>query len=170
MMKYLHPFIALVAAAPALFASPMPAKADLLATNSVRAHYLGTLDVPCRHLTADCPDKCDHATTAARFRVLANEHYEKTGKYGDDKMAPGSIVLIDIKRPTPGQDDAAIFSAISKLKVGDTVHMTQAHYYGEIGNTLTPFRPVTRIEVEQKAPAVPATPAAPAGDYSTMPL
>ncbi len=166
-MKYsILPLIA----APALFAAPMPEKADLLATNSVSAHYLGTIDIPCRHLTADCPDKCNHASTVARFRVIANNEYQKLNKYGDDKMEPGSIVFIDIKNPTPGQDDAAIVNFISTLKIGATVRFTQAHYYGPVGNVVTPFRPVTKIELAEKTPAVPATPPAPAGDYSTMPL
>ncbi len=170
-MKHIITTISLaVAAAASLSASPMPAKADLLASNTVQAHYLGTMDIPCRHLTADCPDKCDHATKVARFRVLKNQDYQKPGKYGDDKMEPGSIVMVDIKKPTPGQDDEKLFDFIDKLKVGATVRFTQAHYYGDFGHSMLPFRPITHIEVEEKAPRVPATPAAPAGDYSVMPL
>lgn len=167
-MKYL--IALLTAAVPALFATPMPDKADLLASNTVRAHYLGTLDIPCRHRTADCPDKCNHATRVARFRVLRNQDYQKASEYGDDKMEPGSIVMIDIKNPTPGQDDAQLFSFIGKLKVGATVRFTQAHYYGDFGHAMLPFRPVTHIEVEEIAPSVPAIPPAPVGDYSVMPL
>lgn len=158
------------AAATSLSAAPMPAKADLLATNTVRAHYLGTLDIPCRHRTADCPDKCDHATKVARFRVLQNQNYQKLGEYGDDKMEPGSIVMVDIKKPTPGQEDKLLFSFIGKLQVGATVRFTQAHYYGDFGHALLPFRPVTHIEVEEKAPRVPATPPTRVGDHSIMPL
>lgn len=167
-MKYL--IALLTAAVPALFATPMPDKADLLASNTVRAHYLGTLDIPCRHRTADCPDKCNHATRVARFRVLQNQDYQKASEYGDDKMEPGSIVMIDIKNPTPGQDDAQLFSFIGKLKVGATVRFTQAHYYGDFGHAMLPFRPVTHIEVEEITPRVPAIPPAPVGDYSVMPL
>lgn len=167
-MKYL--IALLIAAVPALFATPMPEKADLLASNTVRAHYLGTLDIPCRHLTADCPDKCNHATRVARFRVLQNQDYQKSGEYGDDKMEPGSIVMIDIKNPTPGQKDSQLFSFIGKLEVGATVRFTQAHYYGDLGHAMLPFRPVTHIEVEETVPRVPAIPPVRGGDNSVMPL
>ena len=170
-MKSIHSLIAIAAlAAPALFASPLPQKADLLASNTVVAHYLGTIEVPCRHMTADCPDKCGHGTKAARFRVLQNEDYQLTGKYGDDKITPGSILMVDIKKPTPGQDDAAVFEFLDTIKVGDKVRLTQKHYYAEIGRTLTPVRPITAIEKVQTTDRVPAMPAAPAGDYSIMPL
>lgn len=162
--------IILSAAAPALMASPLPEDAKLLASNSVETHYLGTMELPCRHMTADCPDKCDHATKVARFRVLRNMNYKQHDTYGDDAIAPGSILMIDIKNPTPGQDDAALFSFISKLKAGDKVRLTQQHYYGRQGNAMLPFRPVTHIEVDEQKPAIPAAPPAPAGDYSVMPL
>ena len=170
-MKSIHCLIAIAAlAAPALFASPLPQKADLLASNTVVAHYLGTIEIPCRHMTADCPDKCDHGTKAARFRVLQNEDYQLTGKYGDDKMEPGSILMIDIKKPTPGQDDAAVFEFLDTIKVGDKVRLTQKHYYADFGKRVTPVRPVTAIEKVATTDRVPAMPAAPAGDYSIMPL
>ncbi len=165
-----HLLFILSAAAPALMASPLPEKAELLATNEVEAHYLGTVKIPCRHLTADCPDKCNHATEVARFRVLKNMKYELTAKYGDDAYTPGSIVMIDIKNPTPGQNDEAVHHFIGNLKVGDKVRFTQKHYYGEINNLSEPFRPVTHIEVDEKQPVIPAAPPAPEGDYSVMPL
>ncbi len=165
-----HVMFLLAAAAPALIATPLPDNAELLAVNAVEAHYLGTLKIPCRHRTADCPDKCNHATEVARFRVLKNIKYECPGKYGDDAYAPGSMVMIDIKNPTPGQDDEALFRFIGNLKLGAKVRFTQKHYYGEINNLTEPFRPVTHMEVDETAPRVPACPPAPGGDYSVMPL
>lgn len=162
--------IALFSAASTLFAAPMPEKAELLASNTVVAHYMGTIEQPCRHLTADCPDKCDHATKAARFRVLKNEAYQQLGKYGDEAIAPGSIMYVDVKKLTPGQDDAALFNFIDTIKVGDTVRLTQKHYYGQIGNAMLPFRPVTAIEKVEKPLPTPATPAAAPGDYSVAPI
>ena len=167
-MKYLISLM--TAAVPALFATPMPEGAQLLASNTVVAHYLDVLELPCRHLTADCPDKCNHATRVARFRVVKNEAYNQADKYGDDKITPGSIMMVDIKNPTPGQDDKAVAELIASLRAGDTVRLTQEHRYGQIGDCVTPFRPITAAEKVEKKPAVPATPAAPAGDYSTMPL
>ena len=168
-MKYASILLSLLAI-PALQASPMPENAQILATNTFEATYLGLMELPCRGMTADCPDKCDHATKVARFRVTQNVDYAQNSEYGDDKVTPGSIVMIDIKKPTPGQDDAAVFETIDTLKLGDKVIMTQDHCYGEIGDLVTPFRPVTKLEIIPGAKEeIPAT-EAPAGDYSACPI
>ena len=168
----MNKFIPLMAAilAPSLFAAPVKGKADLLASNTVIARFDGFTEIPCRHMTADCPDKCDHATKVARFRVLKNENYRLVGKYGDDKMEPASMLMVDVKKPTPGQDDAAVFEAIDALKLGDKVRLTQKHYYGDFGHEVAPFRPVTQIEKVASPDKVPACPEAPAGDYSVAPI
>lgn len=153
-MKFINTIIAIAALAiPSLTAAPMPAKADLLATNTVTAVYMGTQEHPCMFRTALCPDRCGHATKVANFQVLDNEDYKKPGKYGDDKAEPGSVIMVDVKNDTPGQD-AAVNNLISTLQPGDVVRMTQDHYYGEIDDCMTPFRPVTKIEkLDKKTPA-----------------
>ena len=162
--------ITLAAMAPSLFASPLPEKADLLATNTVIARFDGYTDIPCRFMTADCPDKCDHATKVARFRVTKNVDYAQNSEYGDEKVAPGSIVMVDVKKPTPGQEDEAVFSLIDQMELGTKVIMTQDHYYGEIGDLVAPFRPVTKLEIIPGAKAEIPTTEAPAGDYSACPI
>ena len=158
-MKKLFP-IMLAAMAPSLFASPMPEKADLLATNTVIARFDGYTDIPCRFMTADCPDKCDHATKVANFTVLVNENYAQPGKYGDDKAEVGTVVMVDMKKPTPGQDDAAVYSLVDSLKPGDTVRLTQDHYYVDTEKAAYPVRPVTKLEKVEKPAAAPEVPAA----------
>lgn len=166
-MKHINTIIAIAALAmPSLFAAPMPAKAELLASNTVTAVYVGTQERPCMFRTALCPDRCDHAAKVANFQVLDNEDYKKPGKYGDDKAEAGSVIMVDVKNDTPGQE-AAVNELISTLKPGDVVRMTQDHYYGEIGNCMTPFRPVTKIEkLDKKAPAPEAKPE----QYPVMPI
>lgn len=158
-MKKLLP-IALAALAPSLFASPISGKADLLASNTVIARFDGFTDIPCRHMTADCPDRCDHATKVARFTVLLNEDYEQLGKYGDDKAEVGSTLMVDVKKPTPGQDDAAVFAAMDTLKPGDSVRLTQDHLYVDDNGNMYPVRPVTKIEKVETPAAAPQLPAA----------
>lgn len=145
-MKAHNIITAMALAAASAFASPMPEKADLLASNTVLARFDGYTDIPCRFMTADCPDRCDHATKVANFTVIANEDYKRPGKYGDDKAEVGSVVMVDMKKPTPGQNDRAVYDFIDSLKPGDTVRLTQDHYYGEIGSAVMPFRPVTKME------------------------
>lgn len=166
-MKKLLPLV-MAAMAPSLFASPLPEKADLLATNTVIARFEGYTDIPCRFMTADCPDKCDHATKVANFTVLQNENYDQLGKYGDDKAEVGSVMMVDMKKATPGQDDKAVFATVDSLKPGDTVRLTQDHYYVNTERAAYPVRPVTKLEKVDKpanaaeVPAsVPATPIQP---------
>lgn len=167
-MTRLIPIISLSVSA--AVASPLPQQAELLAVNNVEAHYLGTVHIPCRHKTADCPDNCNHGYTAARFRVVRNLNYEKISQYGDDSIAPGSWLYINISAPTPGQDDQAIFRFVGNLKIGDTVRLTQKHYYGQHGNNIEPFRPITAMERDEKSAKVPATPPAAPGQYPVMPI
>ena len=151
-MKKLFPLM-MAAMAPSLFASPMPEKADLLATNTVIARFDGYTDIPCRFMTADCPK-------VANFTVLVNENYAKPGKYGDDKAEVGTVVMVDMKKPTPGQDDAAVYSLVDSLTPGDTVRLTQDHYYVDTERAAYPVRPVTKLEKVEKPAAAPEGPAA----------
>ena len=155
--------------ASALFAAPMPEKAELLASNTVVAQYMGTQERPCYFRTALCPDRCDHAAKVANFVVLVNENYSKPGKYGDDKAEVGSVIMIDMKNDIPGQDEA-VNKLIETLQPGDTVRLTQDHYYGEIGCCMTPFRPVTKMEKAEKPDNAPEVPAEQAEQHPVMPI
>ena len=168
-MKLVNHIVAVAAlVAPSLFAAPMPENAELLATNSVVAVYTGTQERPCMHRTALCPDRCDHGAKVAVFRVLRNDNYSCPGKYGDDKAEVGSVIMIDVRNEVPGQDDS-VKALIATLNPGDTVAMTQDHYYGEIGCCMTPFRPVTKIEKVEKPADAPELPAL-APQHHVMPL
>lgn len=155
--------------ASALFAAPMPEKAELLASNTVVAQYMGTQERPCYFRTALCPDRCDHAAKVANFVVLVNENYSKPGKYGDDKAEVGSVIMIDMKNDIPGQDEA-VNKLIETLQPGDTVRLTQDHYYGEIGCCMTPFRPVTKMEKAEKPDNAPEVPAEQPEQHPVMPI
>lgn len=118
---------------------------ELLARNTVLAVYENTVEQPCRFMTADCPDRCDHATRAAIFRVLKNEDYAKPGQYGDDKMEAGSHVYINIRKDEPGQAPK-VRELISELKPGDHVRMTVHHNYVKDETAHYPARPVVQME------------------------
>lgn len=150
--------VATLLTAPLLSAAPMPEKADLLASNTVIAQYIGTTERPCMFRTALCPDRCDHAATIAEFRVLKNVDYQRVGKYGDDKAEVGSVVMVDLRHEEPGQDPS-VNQTIRSLKPGDTVQLTQDHYYGQVGCAMTPFRPIRKIEKVERPADAPELPA-----------
>ena len=158
--------VALVSAL-SLEAAPLPAKADLLASNTVTAQFLGTRRIPCMGRTALCPDRCGHAASVAVFRVLSNEAYSKPGKYGDDKPEPGSEILIDAAADVPGQE-AAVLKTLASLTPGDTVRLTQKHYYADMGEVLMPIRPITELKVMEKTRT--PLPPLPENPYPLMPI
>lgn len=122
-----------------------PDEAALLASNTVVAEYTETQDRPCRFMTADCPDRCDHAARVAVFRVIRNEDYQCHGKYADEKMEPNAPVFINLKKDEPGQAPE-VRPLLESLQRGDTVRMTVNHYYIQSGPVHYPVRPVVRIE------------------------
>ncbi len=126
-----------------LHAAPLP-PAKELARNEVLAFYKGTKEIPCRHRTAQCPNRCDHATTVAVFEVGRNLDYKKPGEYGDAKAERGSMIYVDIKKDIEGQS-ADVAKLIKTLKPAALVHMTQVHYYVTKDNSSYPVRPVVQI-------------------------
>ena len=165
-------FLMMAALLPAVFAAPLPEKAELLASNTVVAQFLGMQERPCYFRTALCPDRCDHATKAAQFRVLSNEAYEKPGKYGDDKAAAGNMLVVDARTDVPGQPDD-MRQKLAELKPGQLVRITQKHYYADLGDVVMPVRPITQLEVLNGGACkdIPSAPQDPANhDHEVMPL
>lgn len=128
-----------------LSAAPLPEKAEMLATNTVVAKYIDTVDLPCRFMTALCPDRCNHATKLARFEVISNENYEHPGKYGDEKLEKGDTATVDVQKEVLGQSPE-VAKLISELKSGDEVKLTITHYYVQQGQGQFPVRPAVSIE------------------------
>ena len=165
-------YLMMAAMVPSVFASPLPEKAELLASNTVVAQYVATESRPCYGRTALCPHRCGHAKSVAKFRVLANEAYEKPGKYGDDKAEVGNMLFIDAVNNEPGQDEA-ILRKLAELKPGQVVRIKQNHYYADFGNVLAPVRPVEKLEVlkDGACEEILPTPQDPANhDHEVMPL
>ncbi len=140
--------------APALMAAPLPPVVDELAHNTVTAVYENVIELPCRHFTADCPDRCDHAQRIARFRVITNECYKRPGEYGDDKLEPGMALAVDLKDDVEGQDPA-VKKLVESLHPGEAVRLTIRHYYVKGDYAHYPIRPVTFIETIEMPTQLP---------------
>ena len=157
-MKTTFLLAAMLSVPSVLMAAPLPEKADLLATNTVVAVYRGTVKPPCHFRTALCPDRCGHSREQAVFTIKTSEDYSHPGKYGDDRLTPGTKWMIGTKDDVPGQD-VAVLSQLAGLKPGDTVRMTISHYYVTVKNSSYPVRPVTSLtilpEKEQVEPLQP---------------
>lgn len=120
----------------------------MLASNTVVAKYMGVRDIPCRFMTADCPDRCGHARKVALLHVISNEHYSKLSEYGDAKAEAQNVLMVDINNDVPGQPKT-VLEHVRNLKDGELVRLTLCHYYAEIDNAHIPIRPVIRMETLQ---------------------
>ncbi len=136
-------FITALLSTLSLHAAPLP-PAQELARNEVLAFYKGTKEIPCRHMTAQCPDRCGHGSTVAIFEVGRNLNYSKKGEYGDAKAEAGSLIYVDIKKDIEGQSPD-VAKLIKTLKLAALVHMTQVHYYVTKDGSSYPVRPVVSI-------------------------
>lgn len=135
---------ALFATATALNAALLPAN-EILASNEVIATYVGTHSAPCMHMTAECPDRCTHATKYAQFKVIKNIKYVKDGEYGVAKAEAESLMRVDVEKDIEGQN-ASVAKTIAALKPGDKVELTVTHYYLTKDNSRYPAYPATSLK------------------------
>ena len=119
-------------------------KEEVLAINEVIATFTKIEHVPCHFMTALCPDRCDHATDAAIFKVDEYLKYEKPGKYGDDKVEEFAW---DLK---PSADANKLHpeyvEQVKALKPGQKVKLNWTHFYVDDGCCQSPERRVTFFE------------------------
>lgn len=140
------------------WASPLPETSQELASNTVTAVYRGTFHRTCKGRTALCPDRCGHSGSVARFDVLSNEGYTRSGRYGDERLEPGAYLMVNTSRPEEGQSEE-VTSRLGALEPGDTVRLTVTHYYVNGPHAFYPIRPVTKLELlEEKKTVEPLTP------------
>ena len=120
----------------------MTEKIDVLSHHDAICEFQGIQHIPCRFRTALCPDRCDHASDVAMFKVLEYKEYELKGKYGDEKQEQ---IACEIKKPVFHQDPA-IAEKCKQLKVGQKVEVVYDHLYVDDGSNLRPERPVISIK------------------------
>lgn len=115
---------------------------DLLSHHDTICEFLGIEHFPCRCMTADCPDHCDHASDVAVFKVLEYKEYKLCDKYGDEKQ---DTIMCEIKKKVFNQDPA-IAEECKKLKKGQKVEVVYDHLYVHDHWGSSPERPVISIK------------------------
>lgn len=118
---------------------------DLLARQKVIAEFAGIRHIPCRFMTALCPDRCGHAKDVAVFNVTKVEEYYKPGKYGDDEYTQ---VMVNLKGGDgTDKQDPEIIAKVNTLTKGAKVRLIVEHIYVHNGGMHYPERPVRSIEI-----------------------
>ena len=163
--------LALAVATPSLFAEisvPAPAVAavrgncDLLASNTVRATFVGMHDLAVQTINDDEP------TTAqvAVFEVIDLLGYKKYNRLGDGQLVPGTKFTVAMSRELPGQP-AEIVDTLAQMQPGEEAVLKIDHLYLMTGPQGEPLRVCSRMARRAAQPAVTTEqPAAPA-DGST---
>lgn len=125
-------------------ARPADDKRVDLSRHKTDAILIGIERQPCRHLTAECPDRCGHGGRFARFSIESYREYEKLDTYGDPRANEFQVQLEDGrgKATIP----AALLTQINALKPGDHVWLDWTHEYVTRDGSSWPERTVTRLE------------------------
>lgn len=117
---------------------------DVLSVHETIATFQGREHIPCRFRTALCPDRCDHATDVATFKIDEYKKYEKPGEYGDEEQTE---FMWDLK---PTADSSRLhpeyLEAVKALTPGQKVKLNWTHFYVHKDNCSFPERQVTFFE------------------------
>lgn len=161
--------LALATSTPVLFAdlsAQVPAAAnaavrgncDLLASNTVRATFVGMHDLAVQTINDDAP------TTAqvAVFEVIDLLGYKKYNRLGDGQLTSGTKFTVAMSRELPGQP-ADIVDTISQMQPGEEAVLKIDHLYLMNGAQGEPLRVCSRMARRAAQPAVTTTEPAPEG-------
>lgn len=120
---------------------------ETLSVHRTLARYEGTVDQPCRFMTSECPNRCDHGGRYAVFAIVEYTDYEKPGKYGDAKQER-FLVRVAHKDGLPdAETPEALRKVIEGLRPGQVVGLDWAHVYvtDPASGSKWPERVVTRL-------------------------
>lgn len=116
-----------------------------LAEHETLARFDGITEEPCVHMTAQCPNECDHGGQYAHFSIVEYTRYARIKKDGDPKQETFSVRLA-LRDGTPAPETSpALRSVISELTKGQVVGLNWTHLYLLNEDRHYPERVVTRL-------------------------
>lgn len=154
---------------------------DLLASNTVRASFVGLQDMVVQ--TIHQPEPV--TVQVAVFDVIDSLGYRKYVRYGDGQLLPGTRFTVSLSRELPGQP-AHIADTLSQMQPGEEAVLKIDHLY-MLGNAQNPEgepiracsrmarrndqpTPTTTPDATNKAADPAATPQAPAAIPAPAPV
>ncbi len=181
MKTMLSTIIAMSVASPALLAdlsvgasSPTPqmptqvqGNCDLLASNAVRATYLGQIALAVQSIDQEAPGTMQVAV----FQVIDNIAYRRYVRYGDGPLEAGTKFSVSMSRELPGQP-ASIADEIALMQPGEEAVLKIDHLYifGEQeGRAIRPCTRMARAQAPTATPKPAPTPAQP-GSATVPPM
>ncbi len=152
--------------APMPNAAGMRGNCDLLASNTVRASFVGLRDMPVQTVEQDAPSMVQVAV----FEVIDSLGYRKYVRYGDGQLTAGTRFTVAMNKELPGQP-ASIVDTISQMQPGEEAVLKIDHLYLLGGREGTPIRACSRMARRNAQPQVTpsGTPQTTAADSSSAP-
>ncbi len=123
---------------------------DLLASNTVRASFIGLRDV----LSQSYDQASPVVSQVAVFQVIENLGYRRLVRYGDGQLKPGAHFTVAMNRELPGQP-ASIVDTITLMQPGEEALLKIDHLYLFGDMESKPIRPCSRM-ARRGAAATPA--------------
>ncbi len=124
----------------------------VLAEHKVIATFQDEKFRTCRGRTGSCPERCGSSGEYANFKITDYLHYQKLGKYGDDKQWTYSVHVTDFHRKPIG--NPVLGAYIKTLKTGDQVVIEWKHLYGAVAPGVSgPLRSLLLLKKIDKAEA-----------------
>lgn len=135
--------------------APMPntsglrGNCDLLASNTVRASFVGLRDMPVQTVEQDTPT----TVQVAVFEVIDSLGYRKYVRYGDGQLTAGTRFTVAMNKELPGQP-ASVTDTISQMQPGEEAVLKIDHLYLLGGREGTPIRACSRMARRNAQPQV----------------
>ncbi len=116
----------------------------LLSVHKTLARFDGFKVQPCHHMTADCPNQCEHGGIYAAFTIEEYLSYQKPDAYGDEEQKQFYVRMSSLKDVPDATLVPALRKVILQLEPGDEVALDWVHVYVSYPDGLqTPERIVT---------------------------
>lgn len=135
--------------APIPNAAGMRGNCDLLASNTVRASFVGLRDMPVQTVEQDAPTMVQVAV----FEVIDSLGYRKYVRYGDGQLTAGTRFTVAMNKELPGQP-ASVVDTISEMQPGEEAVLKIDHLYLLGGREGTPIRACSRMARRNAQPQV----------------
>lgn len=124
---------------------------NVLAEHKVIATFQDVKFRTCWGSTGSCPERCGSSGEYANFKITDYLHYQKLGKYGDDKQWTYLVHVTDFHRNPIG--NPVLGAYINTLEAGDQVVIEWKHLYGAAAGLIAPLRPLLLLKKIDKAEA-----------------
>ena len=116
-----------------------------LAEHQTIARLEQFVEEPCRHLTAQCPDACDHGGTYAIFKIERYEAYTQFTQDGEARQETFALrTRLRNGEPAP-ETPPALVRTLHALRPGAKVQLHWIHFYHITERGNTPERIVTLL-------------------------